>query len=235
MNVNDPRRPATTDDHDADRRSLVALAVLVAALAVANISRSALVPGRWHFAFNLGIGLVAVAIAVFAGLDRSEMGLDRSRYPAGLRLGGIAFAVTSLVVIAAALTGAVNDDSTDVTFRGMLLRALVVIPLATVVVEEVAFRGTLHGLLRRVTSPRWTAVAGAVLFGLWHVFPTWRGGAAGDVEVNRELAAAGTFAATTAAGFVFVWLRTRSDSLIAPVMLHLATNSVTFAAFWFVG
>lgn len=230
--MNDPRHP-TTDG--ARRSSLAALSGLVAALAIANIARSALVPGRWHFVFNLGIGLVAVAFAALAGLNRSEMGLDRSKQRAGLRLGGIAFALTSLVVIVAALTGAVSDDRTEVTFREMLLRTLVVIPLATVVVEEVAFRGTLHGLLRRVTSPRWAAAAGAVLFGLWHVFPAWRGGSAGDVEVSRAAAAAGTFAATTAAGLVFVWLRTRSDSLLAPVMFHLATNSVTFAAFWLAG
>jgi membrane protease YdiL (CAAX protease family) len=107
-----------------------------------------------------------------------------------------------------------------------------VIPRATVLVEELAFRGVVYGLLQRLTSPMRATVAGAVLFGLWHVFPAWRGGAAGDLEVGRAATAAGTFAATTAAGFAFVLLRRRSGSLVAPVMLHLATNSVTFAVAW---
>lgn len=201
-------------------------------LAVANVARSALVPGDWHFVFNVSIGVVAGVIAIAARLSSAELGLDRRHLPAGLRLGSAAFALTSAVVLAAGLTGVVSDDSTDVSLREMLLRTLVVIPLATVLVEELAFRGVLHGLLRRLTSPNRTMVLGAVLFGLWHVFPTWRGGAAGGLEATRAVAAAGTFAATTVAGFAFVWLRARSGSLVAPVLLHLATNSVTFAVVW---
>lgn len=220
-----------------DRRTLVALASLVVVLAVANVVRSALVPGGWHFVFNVGIGLSALGIAVAAGLDRAELGLDRRDVGAGLRLGGMAFGLVAAVVLVAGFTGLVSDDRADVTFGDMLVRTLVVIPVATVLVEELAFRGVLHGLLQRVLPPGRTLVVGAVLFGLWHVFPTWRGGGvdAGGVEVDRALAAAGTFVATTAAGLAFVWLRVRSGSLVAPILLHVATNSVTFAVAWWVG
>lgn len=220
-----------------DRQGWAALATLVVVLAIANITRSAVVPGRWHFVFNLGVGLSAFAIAVAAGLDRADLGLDRRHVRAGVRLGSVAFVLTSTVVLVGGLTGVVSDGRTDVTLGQMLLRTLVVIPLATVLTEEIAFRGALHGLLQRVLPPGRTIVAGAVLFGLWHVFPTWRGGEvdAGGVEVDRALAAAGTFVATTAAGLGFVWLRVRSGSLVAPILLHLATNSVTFAVAWWLG
>ena len=176
-----------------------ALALLVGGLTGANLARSALVPGGWHLAFNLGIGVFAAAVVVGLGL-----------------------------------LGALTDDRADVSAGSMLLRAVLVIPLGTVLVEELAFRGTLHALLDRVGGPRWTWVVGAVLFGLWHVFPAWRGGAVDTdlAEVGRVATTAGTLVATTLAGLVFVWLRVRSDSLVAPVLAHLATNSVTFAVAW---
>lgn len=176
--------------------------------------------------------MAAAAIAGLAGLDRSELGLDSRRARDGLRLGALAFALASVVIVLGGLTGLVSDDRTDIGAAQMLARTLVVIPLGTVVVEELVFRGVLHGLLRRLWTPAVANLAGAVLFGLWHVFPAWRSGAAGDVEVSRAAAVAGTFAATTAAGFVFTWLRVRSGSLLAPALLHLATNSVTFAVVW---
>lgn len=211
-----------------------ALAVLIAGLTVANVARSALVPGAWHLAFNLGIGLFAVSVAVAAGLGTADLGLHRSTLGAGLRLGGAAFALVTVVVLLLGLAGGLSGDRGGVSTGSMLVRVLVVIPLGTVLVEELAFRGTLHALLDRVGGPRWTWVAGALLFGLWHVFPAWRGGSVDTdlAEVGRVATTAATLAATTVAGVIFVWLRVRSDSLVAPVLAHLATNSVTFALAW---
>ena len=57
----------------------------------------------------------------------------------------------------------------------MLWVVLVQIPLGTVVLEEVAFRGVLPALMG--ASPairwRWVPVLGAsILFGLWHILPS---------------------------------------------------------------
>jgi membrane protease YdiL (CAAX protease family) len=70
------------------------------------------------------------------------------------------------------------------------------------------------------------AVTSAV-FGIWHVRPT-----AGALRVNglaggpgKTTAAVGSGVAATAAGGVLLsWLRLRSGSLAAPILLHLATN-----------
>lgn len=211
-----------------------ALVLLVGGLAVANVARSAVVPGGWHLVFNLGIGLFTVLVAVAAGLDAAELGLSPTTVGAGLRWGGAATAVVTVVVVGLGVAGALTDDRADVSLGSMLVRALVVIPLGTVLVEELAFRGVLHALLTRVGGAGWAWVGGAVLFGLWHVFPAWRGGGVETdlAEVGRLATTAGTLAATTAAGVAFVWLRVRSDSLAAPVLAHLATNSVTFAVAW---
>jgi ABC-type uncharacterized transport system permease subunit len=42
----------------------------------------------------------------------------------------------------------------------------------------------------------------------------------------------GTVIASSIAGVGFGWLRVRSDSLLAPILAHIATNSVTFAVAW---
>ncbi len=46
---------------------------------------------------------------------------------------------------------------------------MLIIPLQTVIPEELAFRGVLHGALNRAWGFRGVAVAGSLLFGLWHI------------------------------------------------------------------
>jgi membrane protease YdiL (CAAX protease family) len=216
------------------RTDATALGVLLAALAVANVVRSTSVPGAWHFWFNLGIGGVAAAVAIGARLTREEIGLDPRRLGDGLRFGGAAFVVTSTAIVVLGAAGVFDTGAPEATRAEMLLAVFVVIPLATVATEELTFRGSLHGLLDRRLPRRRAVGVGAVLFGLWHVFPTWWGGGieAGGVSMAGWVAALGTFAATTVAGLLFGWLRVRSDSLLAPALLHLATNSVTYAVAW---
>lgn len=211
-----------------------ALALLVGGLAAANVARSTIVPGAWHLPFNVGLGLFSLGVAAGTGLGRRDLGLDRAGLRCGARLGTAAFAVISVGVLALGSTGGLSGEKGDLSAAEVAVRALVVIPLGTVLAEELAFRGTLHALLERVGGRRWAWAGGAVLFGLWHVFPAWRGGTVDSdlADVGRAASTAATFAATTAAGLGFIWLRVRSESLVAPVLAHLATNSVTFALAW---
>lgn len=212
----------------------VALGLLVGLLVVLNLTRSTLVPDAWHLGFNIATGVAAMALGRVAGLTAVDVGAARAHVAPGFRLGGLAFSAITVVVVCAGLAGLLTDGRVDGSFGDMILRTLVVIPVGTVLVEELAFRGVLHGLLVRVTSARWAFMAGALLFGLWHVFPAWRDGAVETdlAEVGQGATVLATSVATTAAGVMFVWLRVRSQSLIAPILAHLATNSVTFAVVW---
>jgi membrane protease YdiL (CAAX protease family) len=207
------------------RRALAAVLVL---LATVNVTRSLLVPGDWHLWYALLAVSVVVAVGVAGGLDRDELGLDPARLPAGARLGGLAaLAVLAVLVVGALLpatAGAFEDERAAIPFAELLWRAAVVIPVGTVLVEELAFRGVLDGLLHRVTSPRRAAAVGAAVFGAWHVLPTLRS--------SGTAAAVGTFVATTLAGLGFSWLRRRSGSLLAPVLAHIATNSFALVVAW---
>ena len=63
-----------------------------------------------------------------------------------------------------------------------LLTAFVLIPLGTVLFEEVAFRGVLWALLRRWRGTRTATAVSSALFGLWHVLPSL--GLAGDKALD---------------------------------------------------
>jgi membrane protease YdiL (CAAX protease family) len=79
----------------------------------------------------------------------------------------------------------------------------------------------------------------SALFGLWHVLPA--GGLAGYNPAvagalhgagGQLLVTAAAVAASALAGVLLCWLRLRSGSLLAPVMLHTATNSLAYATAW---
>lgn len=207
---------------------------LVAGLAAANVARSAVVPSAAHLPLNVSLGAAAAGVAGAAGLGRDELGLGPGWVRRGLRWGApVSAAVLGVLAIGAlvpATSSAFDDPRADIGPGELAVRALLVIPIGTVVVEELAFRGVVLGLARRVTSPGRAAAATAGLFGLWHVYPAWRGADPG----GQLVAAAGTFVATSVAGVAFGWLRERSDSLLAPILVHVATNSGSLVAAWFV-
>lgn len=212
------RRPRLTTLH--------ALALVVVGLAAALITRSTALPTSWHFTYNLAMAAVVTGIAVAAGLDADNLGCSPARVGDGLRLGALAFASIAAVVGVGAALGWIDGldglDEPGSTVR-MALKTLVIIPVGTVAVEEMIFRGALHGLLSDVTDPARAWIAGAILFGLWHLPPI------ADDGVSRVIF---TVLATTAAGAAFVWLRRRSGSIVAPMLAHTATNSVTYAFAW---
>lgn len=200
-----------------------ALALLVGGLTAAIIIRSTVIPSAWHVTFNLAITGFVVAVAALADLDADDLGCSPRHVGVGLRYGGAAFVAITAIVASAAPFGLLDDDRTAIGLGEMLVRVLVIIPIGTVVVEELAFRGVLHALLERATTPARSMAAGSVLFGLWHIAP---------ILDDGIWVVVGTVVATATAGAAFIWLRRRSGSLLAPTLAHLGTNSATFALSW---
>ena len=90
------------------------------------------------------------------------------------------------------------------------------------------------------TSIRGAVAASSALFGLWHVVPTLvrlEQNPAGGYAVNG-LAHVGLVAVavaiTTVAGGFFCWLRLRTRSLAAPIVLHATVNGVAAWIAWVV-
>jgi membrane protease YdiL (CAAX protease family) len=74
-----------------------------------------------------------------------------------------------------------------------------------------------------------------MLFGLWHVAPSLAAATGqGAPAASVVLAVLGTVVFTTASGIGLGWLRHRSRSLLPPMVVHLATNSLGLGLLWFV-
>jgi len=138
---------------------------------------------------------------------------------------------------------AFRDSRYHLDWQHALLTAFVLIPLGTVLFEEVAFRGVLWGLLRRARGTAVATIVSSALFGLWHVLPSLHlsadnqaiGSTVGHGTSGQALSVLGTVLFTGLSGVVFCELRRRSGSLLASAGLHWATNALgvlTAAAIW---
>jgi membrane protease YdiL (CAAX protease family) len=206
--------------------------VLVALAAAKVVDRA--VPGA-HLAVGLGLVACLVAIARGGGLTAADLGLARSTVPAGLRWGAAAAALAGAAFALAYLTAPVRQalpGDEGGLGPAALWTVLVVIPLGTVLPEELAFRGVLLALLGRWYGLVAGTLVSSGLFGLWHVVPSLGGGTAnaamasvvGGDTPGALARVAVTVAFTSLAGVVLCWLRLRSGSLLAPVLIHCAVN-----------
>jgi len=221
------------------------LALVVAVLVVSNIVVNRFLPAVAYVPWNLGVAALVVVLAR-TELAWPDLGLDRSTVRRSLRwgaAGAAAVAVVYVIALAVPATRSLFDDARagDDGVRDLLYHALVQIPLGTVVLEEVAFRGVLPAVLglRGVAGWRWPPVlAASLLFGLWHVLPSLDLAAAnagvqdavgGSPVLTVTLAVLGT---TIAGVFLCRW-RWLGRGLLAPVLVHVATNSTGFTIAWF--
>lgn len=214
----------------------VDIGVVVVVLAITNLVA--------HFTAPLASIVMVPAAAVgllllvrARGLGWAELGLGREHWGSGVRYAAAAVALVVAVIAIGALlpwTRPMFLNDRYATLSGAVIASMVVIPLQTVIPEELAFRGVLHGTLDRAWGFRGVAAAGSLLFGLWHI-ATSLGLTAGNVGFTRVLGGGtvammagvvGAVLATAAAGYVFTWLRRRSGSLIAPIALHWSLNGM---------
>lgn len=183
---------------------------------------------------NLTLAALLLGSARAAGLSWEELGLARRHVPAGWRWGAALLALVAAGYVLVLSVPALRPLLTDARVAGvdggeLAYRVLLGIPLGTVVLEELAFRGVLLAGLARMTSPRAAVAVSAAVFGVWHVRPTLSALALNDVvdgPVLTGLAVLLGCLGTAAAGVVLAWLRLRTGSLLAPALVHVATNSL---------
>lgn len=209
-------------------------AITLAFLAAVVLVRSTLVPSNLHFALHCGVIVALVLLARWFGMTPAELGLARATWRRGALAALVVFvalgAVVALVVWFGRGATDLDDGRVQVGAAAMAWRTLVVIPVGTVLMEELAFRGVLLAACRRATSTRNAVAVSSAAFGLWHVVTAWNtaSGGAGD----RAVPVVGSVLATTALGVALCWLRLRYRSLFPPIAAHAALNSVAFAVAW---
>ena len=172
----DPR-----SSHRARQRRLIALGVAIALLVISNVMSNRILPEWAYVPWNLSMAFVLLVRrlprrrrtgrrsgwASGTGTGRSASGCCCSAAPRCSSRSGWSLPATRNAFI--------DTRIGDADVAQMLCVVLMQIPLGTVVLEEVAFRGVLPALMG--ASPairwRWRPVLGAsVLFGLWHILPS---------------------------------------------------------------
>jgi membrane protease YdiL (CAAX protease family) len=215
----------------------VAIAVVLFVLVAVNLWVH-VGPTGWHLVTGPLAALLVLLVARRAGLTWPELGLGQQTLLRGTQVAVAAVLAVGLVYAAGVAIpftrAAFRDTRYRLGVRAALYMSLVVIPLGTVLFEEVAFRSVLWGLLAHDFGVPLATAVSACLFGLWHVLPAMdlartHTSVKGRATAGRRRLAVtvlATIAFTTIAGIVFAELRRRSGSLVAPIGLHWATNGL---------
>jgi membrane protease YdiL (CAAX protease family) len=208
------------------------LSLLVTATVLVN-----LVLPAWAYPLS-GLVVVAALLAVarWSGLRPRSIGLDSRhlRRPAIFGLAGLGAIglVFGVALVIPELRGLFSSGRLETLGVGTLLWVtLIRIPLGTVLLEEIAFRGVLPALMGAGDRWRWRPVlVAAALFGLWHAFPSMTlvqndtvGNAFSGVPI--VIVSLLTMLAAAVAGVALQWWRHTGRGLLAPMLVHLATNS----------
>lgn len=220
------------------------LILLLAMMLLASITTFR-VSQRWYVQLALVwcAGFVLFGWAV--GLSPTQMGLGS--WVPGLLWGlGCILVVTVAMGLGVAIPRlhplfaderARSSSGTDVAHK-----SLFEVPLGTVMLEEIAFRSVLLGLLSREFGTVAGVLGSALVFGLWHILPALEMHDAHTLTSRfgsgwgaRLATVAATVAATAAAGVGFALLVVVSGSVLAPMGLHWATNGPGSVAAWLVG
>lgn len=182
---------------------------LAAALTGWNVVVDPRIPERIRPVVRAAVGTGLLA------LSRTAPGLTPPALWSGVRTGSVAAAAAASTVSAAtalpAVRAAMRERELPPSVASWLLLG---IPVGTVWSEEAAFRGALGAMGTEAFGTTGGRLLQAMAFGLSHV-PDAR--AVGEPVI-------GTVLVTGAAGWFLDWLRYRTQSLAAPLLVHLALN-----------
>ncbi|WP_162942067.1 CPBP family intramembrane glutamic endopeptidase [Desertimonas flava] len=228
-----------------ESRPRAAFAVgIVGALVIGNILSNRVVPAAFYVPTNL---LVTATVVLLARFEVGARDVGLTQWRRGAVWGGTVVAAGVALYLTASLLpptrGLFDDSRVDGDLGRMLYEVFIRIPSGTVILEETAFRGVLPAVLARHMSTVRAVVVSSLLFGFWHVLPSLSlsevNPVLGDI-LGEGLAAkiGGVVFAVVGTFLVGLWLsflRHRSGSLLAPVLVHTASNSVAYAMAWFIG
>ncbi|TXK35918.1 CPBP family intramembrane glutamic endopeptidase [Nonomuraea sp. C10] len=212
----------------------------IAVLTAANVLNNRVAP-RLGPLTSAAATAALVAMARRSGVTWEELGFEHGRRGAvigGVLVTGVAAVYTVGITLPRTRPLFHDERALSLTRARVLEEALLQVPFGTVLLEEVGFRGALHAMLRRAHGQATATAVSSALFGLWHILPAVdmaranpalgavvAGESPGRLDTARVVA--GSVLSTAAAGVLFTELR-RRGGLLAPSMLHLATNSLGY-------
>jgi len=175
------------------------------------------VPTKYHLYLNISITALAILLGFSFGLNVEQMGLALGKILPGIF---IAFAAVVVIVLFTSIVATIpvlrrfflGDNLAHASGKLITYEATIRVPFGTALIEEVLFRGVLLGLLLQHNSSLVAILISAIIFGLWHIFPT-----IAMLENNKILAKANKD------------LRRRKYGSIIGVVLITASAGVVFA------
>lgn len=180
---------------------------------------------RWGWQVFSFIGLLSVF--KLGGLTLADIGLDKSKVGSGFKYAAIAIVIILLAFLVAFLVqkSLFKDSRYEQSLRNAITASLFVVPLKTVLFEELAFRGIMPALLKDLGSSSWIILlVSSISFGLWHILTAPVTTSITSGKHSHLLIVGAVFVATCVAGAVFYYLRQQSGSLIAPIAVHWFIN-----------
>jgi len=213
---------------------VAAFLAVVVILAGANVLNNRLAVPAYVYT-SITASAVLVLIGRSAGLSWYDLGLGRETRAGWALL--LAAVVAAGYLVGAALPATrrlFQDQRADgVRPRDALYQTLIRIPLGTVALEELAFRGVLFGLISQRYGVASATVVSSLLFGLWHVLPVLEtvklNSAAGTAyRMKPHLIVVLAVLASAVAGVVLCEVRRRTGSLVPAIALHWAVNAFGF-------
>lgn len=221
------------------------LAIVIAALVVLNVINNRVAPTQHYLLWAIGGALGFLALGILDGCTLTDMGLAWHRIVPGLIWAAASIFIVALgyAVMSSFRKGrdAMHDERIkDLSIWRLAYQAFVEVPFGTVLLEEIAFRGVLFAMLARRYGLVWAIVWSAIIFGLWHVLPSWGtheqsaalGSVVGKGWRGNLFAIIISVLTTTIAGVIFALMRVFSGSVLAPMGLHWATNGLGYMFSW---
>jgi len=217
----------------------------VALIAGSNLALNGAFPRRLVVPTALASAVGMLLISRLSGATTEQQGLALESAPRGLKIGLLIGAPVVGAMVAGAyvpFTHKFFRDERIITADGpsALYELFIRIPLATAIGEELIFRSALEGILRLRRSPLQALLATAALFGIWHALPALdrlrsNPGARAvhkDNNLAKFVVVIGVCCVTAGAAVVFSWLRQKTGSVLAPIIVHYAINSGAYAGGW---
>lgn len=241
-------RPSLRDRVLPDGKSPLALGLVLIGVLAAYNNLATLLSQDLHNRLYVPINLTATGILLLAawraGLTWRELGFRPASPMRAARWGTALGAVLGAPVLLATVVPETLQKESEFLAEGsraagnLAFVILIRIPLGTALWEEVAFRGALYGAWLRIAGLRVAVLVSSLIFGLWHIGPTYRTLSGGEVFANPwllGLGVAGGVIVTAVGGLFFAWLRRKSESIYAPILTHWLINAFGAAAAFSVG
>lgn len=163
------------------------------------------------------------------GLRLKDIGLSKERIKPGALLAVKIIGIYSifLLLVFTFADSVFRDPRYDHPLGTAIYAALFVLPLKTVLFEEIIFRGMLPAMVKTWSSQSLAIITSSILFGLWHLTTALDIRGATVLQghtVPAGIILFGVFLATSLAGYALCYLRYKSKSLVTPIALHWFIN-----------